>query len=164
MSQSSLETVGGGSHENQEAPSPERREHAERCHMLGAIKYTPKISGDACSIFDLFPSGTLSVVTWYHAPSLDLPVAKAGPTRDCVASGCSSSSVEDTARELDHDWDMISADVFAVCAAIQRAIRGFFARKPHGKGMLRYDVGAGFWRVPVGDTPCNFLLDIPILP
>ena len=79
MSQDSLETVGGGSHENQEAPSPERREHAERCHMLGAFKYTPKISTDDGVIYDLFPTGTLSIDPRFPAPSFDLPLLRRGP-------------------------------------------------------------------------------------
>ena len=94
MSQDSLETVGGGSHENQEAPSPERREHAERCHMMGAFKFTPKISKDDGVIFDLFPTGTLSIDPRFPAPSFDLPYAEAGPIVVYIGSVCSSSAKE----------------------------------------------------------------------
>ena len=161
MSQSLSETVGGGSHENQEATSPERREHAERFHMMGAIKYTPRISVDDCLIQDLFPTGTLSINSRSPAPSFDLPYAEAGPIIVLFGSGCSSSAKEISAREPANEWEKIGANGLVAHTKIQRALRGISVRIPHGNEKLRYDVGARFWQLPVGVFPRDFKLDIP---
>ena len=136
MSQSSLGTVGGGSHDTQEDHPSVRREHAERCLNQSAFKYTPRnFFADASSIPVLFPLGTPGVDRWspalFHALS---PVA---------------------ARRL----KVIIAS--AACGKIQRAFRGFLARKVACEVAMRYDVGAGFWRLPAETYFCDeyFALD-----
>ena len=163
MSQSLLEAFGGGSHEKQEALPSVRRENAERCLNQSAIKYTPKISADACPIQDLFPSGTLSIDSRSPAPSFDLPYAEAGPFFVRFGSVCSSSSEELLGRSQANDWGKIGANGFVAFTKIQRALRGIFVRTPQGNGKLRFDVGARFWRLPVGVFPYDFKLDIPKL-